>query len=102
MLYLANISQIHLQGRFCVEESLSHRPSSQASPQAEVFHRSFFAMNTRFSMVLVGVDAEQAEVLAAAAERDLRAHERLMSRFDVEGPVSELNRRAGEGAVAPS
>lgn len=68
---------------------------------AKVFHHSWFAMNTRFSMVLVGVDAERAEALARAAERDLRACERLMSRFDAESPVSGLNRRAAKEAVEP-
>lgn len=52
-------------------------------------------------MVLVGVETERAEALAVAAERELRAHERTMSRFDPEGPVSELNRRAAENAVQP-
>ncbi len=58
-------------------------------------------MNTRFSMVLVGLDTEQAEALAAAAERDLRACERLMSRFDPDSPVSELNRTAAAAPAAP-
>lgn len=58
-------------------------------------------MHTRFSIVLVGVEPERAEALADAAERDLSAHERMMSRFDAEGPVSELNRRAAETAIQP-
>src|ERR1035441_1844428 len=74
-----------------VEETRSpHSPSP-----AKVFHHTCFAMNTRFSLVLVGVEAER------AAERDLRACERLMSRFDAESPVSALNRRAAEEAVEP-
>jgi thiamine biosynthesis lipoprotein len=52
-------------------------------------------------MVLVEMDTERAEALAVTAERDLRAHERLMSRFDAESPVSDLNRRAGEKAIQP-
>jgi thiamine biosynthesis lipoprotein len=80
-----------------VEETRSpHSPSP-----AKVFHHTCFAMNTRFSLVLVGVEAERAEALARAAERDLRACERLMSRFDAESPVSALNRRAAEEAVEP-
>src|ERR1035438_9506928 len=52
-----------------VEETRSpHSPSP-----AKVFHHTCFAMNTRFSLVLVGVEAERAEALARAAERDLRA-----------------------------
>jgi thiamine biosynthesis lipoprotein len=58
-------------------------------------------MNTRFSMVLVGIDSDKTEALAAGVERDLRAYERLMSRFDAEGPISELNRQARESAVRP-
>lgn len=59
-------------------------------------------MNTRFSLVLVDIDPERAEALAAEAEYDLRAHERIMSRFDNEGPVAELNRCAAESAITPS
>lgn len=57
-------------------------------------------MNTRFSLVLVGMDTEQSEALAAAAERDLRSCEKLLSRFDPASPVSEINRRAAEAPVA--
>ena len=78
-------------------ESLSQRPASRT----EVFHRSCFAMNTRFSMVLVGIDSDGSEALAAGVERDLRAYERLMSRFDAEGPVSDLNRNGSEFADCP-
>ncbi|MGD0520112.1 MAG: FAD:protein FMN transferase [Terracidiphilus sp.] len=70
-------------------------------PEQKVFHRSCFAMNTRFSMVLVGIETERAEALAVAAECDLRACERMMSRFDAESPVSDLNRRATETAIQP-
>lgn len=80
-----------------MEETRTPRSSEPTS----VFHRSCFAMNTRFSMVLVGMDAERAEELAVEAERALRAFERLMSRFDAEGPVPDLNRRAADGAVRP-
>jgi len=80
-----------------VEETRS--PHSPAP--TKVFHHACFAMNTRFSMVLVGVEAERAEALAGTVERDLRACERLMSRFDAESPVSDLNRRAAEEAVEP-
>ena len=75
----------------------THLP--RLSSRTKVFHRSCFAMNTRFSMVLVGIDTERAEALAAAVECDLHAHERIMSRFDAEGPVSDLNRRATESAI---
>jgi hypothetical protein len=58
-----------------VEKALSNRQSSRA----RVIHRSCFAMNTRFSMVLVGMDDQKAEMFAAAAERDLRAYEPFRS-----------------------
>jgi len=58
-------------------------------------------MNTRFSMVLVGVEPEPAQALAQSAERDLHAYERLMSRFDPESPLSDLNCRAAHEAVQP-
>ena len=80
-----------------MEKTLSPRISSRA----HVFHRSCFAMNTRFSMVLVEIDSEKAESLANAAELELRSHEHIMSRFDPESPVSDLNRRAMKHAVHP-
>ena len=52
-------------------------------------------------MILVGISSEAAEAMAAEVERDLRMHERLMSRFDVESPVWDLNRRAAENATRP-
>ncbi len=58
-------------------------------------------MNTRFSIVLVGIDTDRAEALAVVAERDLQAYERIMSRFDPESPASDLNRRAAETPVQP-
>ena len=80
-----------------MEKTSSARPPSGT----RVFHHSCFVMNTRFSIVLVGIDGERAEALAAAAECELRAHERMMSRFDAESPVSDVNRRAIEGAIQP-
>lgn len=74
---------------------------SRTTSRIEVFHRSLFAMNTRFSMVLAGVDRDRAETLAAAAERELRAQEHTMSRFDAAGPLAGLNRRAADQAIAP-
>ncbi len=74
---------------------------SRTTSHIEVFHRSFFAMNTRFSMVLAGVDRDRAEALATAVERELRMLEHTMSRFDAAGPLAGLNRRAADEAVAP-
>lgn len=58
-------------------------------------------MNTRFSLVLVDIDSEQAEAIAAAAERELHSLELLMSRFDPRSPVSALNRCATDAPVEP-
>jgi thiamine biosynthesis lipoprotein len=80
---------------------LEEARSPHSPAPSKVFHHSIFAMNTRFSMVLVGVDGEQAEALGGDAERDLCACERLLSRFDAESPVSDLNRRAAEEDVEP-
>ena len=80
---------------------MKESPEPPSSLWANVFHRSCFAMNTRFSMVVVGIDAEKAEDLAISAERELCACEQLMSRFDPDSPVSELNRHAREKAVEP-
>lgn len=94
-MYLWDISHRCLRGRMYVEETASPR----SFPRTKVFHHSCFAMNTRFSMVLVGIETERAEALAAAAEHDLRACERMMSRFDAESPVSNLNCHAAETAI---
>jgi thiamine biosynthesis lipoprotein len=59
-------------------------------------------MNTRFSMILVGIEIERATALFSAAERELRAMERTMSRFDPEASVSYLNRRAPQQATRPT
>ena len=75
--------------------------ASRADSGTEVFHRCIFAMNTRFSLLLPRTDPERAETLAAFAERELRAHEHAMSRFDAAGPLADLNRRAAREAVAP-
>jgi hypothetical protein len=56
-----------------VEELVAAAPSPNPSFMPSVFQRSIFAMNTRFSMVLVGIDDERAEALAEAAEYSLRA-----------------------------
>lgn len=50
-------------------------------------------------MVLVGVDRERAETLAADAECELRTQERIMSRFDAQSLVWDVNHRAAESAV---
>ena len=52
-------------------------------------------------MVLPGVDAVTGEGLADFADTHLRSQERLMSRFNPNSPVSELNRCGANEAFAP-
>jgi thiamine biosynthesis lipoprotein len=68
---------------------------------APVFHHTFPAMGTRFSLVLPDVDQTAGEALANFAEAEVRAQERLMSRFDDHSPLSEINRRAAFEPVQP-
>lgn len=58
-------------------------------------------MGTRFSMVLPGVNAATGEGLAEFADSHLRSQERLMSRFDPNSPVSELNRCSADETFTP-
>lgn len=71
-------------------------------PASKIFHRSFYAMHTRFSMVLPGIDPEHAEALAVFAHSELQQLEHLMSRFDAESPISAINRHVAESAVSLS
>jgi FAD:protein FMN transferase len=59
-----------------------------------VYHQTFPAMHSRFSLVLPGVEPPVGEALAGEVEALVRDQERLMSRFDALGPVAGLNRRA--------
>jgi len=58
-------------------------------------------MNTRFSIVLVGVDQHRADELIDKVIHDLQEYEWLMSRFDPTSPVSDLNRHAYGNAFVP-
>ena len=62
----------------------------------EVFDRCIFAMNTRFPQFPGETDPERSEAWAAIVERALRTQERTMSRFDVSGPLADLNCRAAQ------
>ena len=75
--------------------------SARAPSAPAVFHHSCLAMGTRFSMVLPGVEAAAGEGLADFAESHLRSQERLMSRFDPNSPVSELNRCSADETFTP-
>ncbi len=70
-------------------------------PATPVFHHVLAAMNTRFSMVLPGVDAITGETLAGEAKTLLKTQERLMSRFDPESALADLNQRAALEPVEP-
>jgi thiamine biosynthesis lipoprotein len=58
-------------------------------------------MNTRFSMVLIGLEATQSEALFQATERQLHQLELLMSRFHPHGPLTELNQTAANQPYTP-
>ncbi len=58
-------------------------------------------MHTRFCMVLPGLEPLTGEWLAREVEGIVRSQERLMSRFDPRGPLSDLNRRAADEPVEP-
>ncbi len=66
-----------------------------------VFHQTFRAMGTRFSLVLPGVDEAGGHDLAELARVFLRRQEHLLSRFDLLGPLAELNEHAAAAPVAP-
>jgi thiamine biosynthesis lipoprotein len=65
-----------------------------------MFHHTFAAMNTRFSMVLPGLGAQDGMALGRAAQALLRRQETMMSRFDPHGELAWLNRNAAH-APAP-
>lgn len=62
-----------------------------------MFHHTFAAMNTRFSMVLPGVGPRDGRQLASAVEALLAEQERMMSRFATHGDLATLNRQAASG-----
>ena len=62
-----------------------------------MFHHTFAAMNTRFSMVLPALDARDGRPLASAVEALLIEQERLMSRFLAHGDLATVNRAATSG-----
>ncbi len=67
-----------------------------------MFHRTFAAMNTRFSMVLpaVAADTAKAMLLARSTEAMLMEQESMMSRFAHHGALAGLNRAAAQGAAS--
>ncbi|NIJ49115.1 FAD:protein FMN transferase [Rhizomicrobium electricum] len=58
-------------------------------------------MNTRFSLVIPGLDADHGESLLAETERYVRGREAVMSRFG-DGLVASVNSRASEDTVEVS
>jgi thiamine biosynthesis lipoprotein len=55
-------------------------------------------MNTRFSLVIPGLDTDHGESLLAEIERSVRGCEAVMSRFG-DGMVANINNRASETSV---
>ncbi|WP_338771036.1 FAD:protein FMN transferase [Massilia sp. METH4] len=64
-----------------------------------MFHHTFAAMNTRFSMVLPETEARAGRRFAREAEAVLVEQERMMSRFVAHGDLATVNRDAAGGPV---
>lgn len=64
-----------------------------------MFHHTFAAMNTRFSLVLPTVEAQDGVRLARDAEALVAGQERMMSRFMPHGDLAMVNRHAAGGPV---
>lgn len=67
-----------------------------------MFHHTFAAMNTRFSVVLPTTEARDGERLARDAEAVAAEQERMMSRFLAHGDLATVNRHAAGGPVPVS
>lgn len=64
-----------------------------------MFHQTFSSMNTRFSMVLPAIDAQDGMQLALEVRSLLAGQESLMSRFGAHGALASLNRSAAHRAA---
>lgn len=64
-----------------------------------MFHQTFAAMNTRFSMVLPSTADADGERLARQVRSLLCEQEAMLSRFVADGELARLNRSAARGAV---
>jgi FAD:protein FMN transferase len=64
-----------------------------------MFHHTFAAMNTRFSLVLPTTEARDGERLVREAEALVAGQERMMSRFIAHGDLATVNRHAAAGPV---
>lgn len=68
----------------------------------KVYSHSFFAMNTRFVLVIPGLKQERGDVLSAHAEELVEALELCLSRFRPEAELFHINAHAGQEAVPVS
>lgn len=64
-----------------------------------MFHHTFAAMNTRFSLVLPAAEAHEGMHLARETQAMLAEQERMMSRFIADGDLAVVNRAAASGPV---
>jgi len=68
---------------------------------SSVFQETFWAMGTRFSLVIAEGGIGDGAAMAELARRVLRQQEHLLSRFDPTGPLAGMNAQAGGAAVHP-
>ncbi len=64
-----------------------------------IFYRSFYAMGTRFEMVIPQEASSRLEVLAGRVEREVRWWEERLSRFRDDSDISRINREAADHPV---
>ena len=67
-----------------------------------VFLRTFAAMNTRFSILLPGIDDQEGKAIGSEIADLLSSYERVMSRFSDEAELAGINRRAGHAPARAS
>ena len=69
-------------------------PDNGGDKLKHVFHYGFYAMGTRFELILPGIDSVDGQSLAETVERRVLALEAKLSRFDPHSIISDINRRA--------
>ncbi len=66
---------------------------------SNVYHNSFFAMNTRFHLLLPGLDADKADQIFHVIKREVNRIETKLSRFIPVSDVSVINQKASNEPV---
>ncbi len=72
----------------------NHSSDAGRDKVMDVFHYGFFAMGTRFELVVPGIDAVEGQSLAETVEILIQTLEAKLSRFDEASNISGINRRA--------